>query len=58
MADRDVIEPDEAALFDDPIAAGLLPRVGIPDSRGFLQAYHAALDEDVRAGLEPLGLFA
>jgi hypothetical protein len=40
---RDVIEPDEAALFEDPEAAVQLPLAGIPDSRGFRAVYDAAL---------------
>lgn len=56
MRARDVIEPDEAALFDDPVAAEQLPRLGIPDSRAFLAAYHRALDRDVTRALGPLGL--
>ena len=56
MAARDVIEPDEAALFTDPIAAGQLMALGTPDSTGFLAAYHSSLGK-ARAGLEPLGLW-
>lgn len=47
MKTRDVIEPDEAALFADPACARDLPRLGVPDARAFKAAYDAALDGEV-----------
>lgn len=47
MRGRDVVEADEAALFEDPRAAEELRSVGIPPSPGFRAEYHRALDVDV-----------
>lgn len=55
MAARDVIELDEAALFDDPAARGALLALGIPPSDGFRAAYDRALAVDVPRAL---GAFA
>jgi hypothetical protein len=44
MRTRDVIEPDEAALFADRGVAAELRAVGIPASDGLLAAYHTCLD--------------
>lgn len=44
MRIRDVVEPDEAALFTDPEAAAQLRSVGIPDSLAFRAAYHRAVE--------------
>jgi hypothetical protein len=61
MKDRDVIEPDEAKLFQDPQAAEQLRSLGIADSRGFLTCYHQAIDQGIpktlaKAGLNPTHL--
>jgi hypothetical protein len=56
MAQRDVVEPDEAALFDDPQAAQQLRAVGIPDSRGFVACYRAALENTIPALISSAGL--
>ena len=50
MSRRDVVEPDEVQIFQEPSYAELMRAVGIPDSSGFHTAYHRALDGDVRAG--------
>jgi len=50
MSHRDVVESDEALLFQDALSAQQLRSVGIPDSRGFKTAYHRALNQDVDAG--------
>ena len=56
MRVRDVVEPDEEALFDDALAAEELRAVGIPHSGEFRDAYHHALTHDVAAGFQTLGL--
>jgi len=56
MAQRDVVEPDEAALFSDPQAAQQLRAVGIPDSHDFVACYRAALDKKIPALLSSAGL--
>jgi hypothetical protein len=51
---RDVVEPDEAAAFEDPASAAALMAVGIPPSVGFKGAYFAALEpiaQDIREAL-------
>ncbi len=54
MRQRDVVEPDEAALYADAEAAGQLARVGIPAPGAFKRAYLRALDAVERAkGWEP-----
>lgn len=57
MRARDVVEPDEEAMFEDPTAADALLSVGIPPSPGFRARYHEALEREVpevlsRAGVE------
>ena len=57
LAERDVIEPDEAELFLDPEAAEQLRAVGIPPSNPFKEAYLKGVRNVVpkalaRAGVE------
>lgn len=56
MRARDVVEPDEAALFDDPATAEALVAVGIPPSLGFRARYHEALEREVPEVLSRAGL--
>ncbi len=57
MRRRDVVEPDEAALFEgDPEAAEQLESCGIPPSAGFKAVYMDALDSDVPRALAAAGL--
>jgi hypothetical protein len=56
MEARDVVEPDEAALFEDPEARGPLLLVGIPPSDAFVAEYFRALAQDVPEALRSAGL--
>jgi hypothetical protein len=56
MRGRDVVEPDEAALFEDPAAAAQLMAVGIPPSGPLKAAYLSALEVEVPAGFRRAGL--
>lgn len=56
MRQRDVIDPAEAALFQDPILAAALPRLGIPPSDTFKAIYMDALITDVPKALQRAGL--
>jgi len=56
MRTRDVVEPDEAALFSDPEAAEQLKACGIPPSDRFKEVYFDALDKDVPEALAAAGL--
>jgi hypothetical protein len=58
MKRRDVVEPDEAKLFEDPQAAEQLRALGIADSRGFLACYHQAIDEGIPKALAKIGLIS
>jgi len=44
MRARDVVEADEAALFEDPESAQQLTAVGVPPSKAFRAAYLEALE--------------
>jgi hypothetical protein len=56
MRIRDVVEPDEAALFEDPEAAAQLKALAIPESQGFKARYLEALSNEVVAGFESIGV--
>jgi hypothetical protein len=56
MARRDVVEPDEATLFEDPQAAEQLRAVGIPDSRAFVACYQRALEQKIPALIAGIGI--
>jgi hypothetical protein len=56
MEARDVVEPDEAAMFDDPVAAAQLESVGIPNSRDFKAVYMEALRVEVPKALQEAGV--
>jgi hypothetical protein len=56
MAQRDVVEDDEAVCFSDPAMAHSLMAVGIPPSTAFKATYMRALDEDITAALVEAGL--
>lgn len=51
MKIRDVVEADEAALFEDPEASRELTSVGIPPAHGFSARYFEALAEEVESTL-------
>lgn len=53
---RDVVEPDEAALFADEEAAAQLLSVGIPPSHRFKSVYMDALDNEVAETIAAAGL--
>lgn len=55
MRARDVIEPDEARLFEDAEAAAQLASVGIPPSLAFRAAYLKALEEAAPAAFARAG---
>lgn len=55
MRRRDVVEPDEAALFLDPVAARQLESVGIPNTAAFKEVYLDALRVDVPTSLREAG---
>lgn len=54
LRQRDVVEAQTTALFDDPEAAAQLPLVGICDSRLFRGAYLESLRADVPEALRAL----
>lgn len=54
--ERDVIDPAEASLFEDPAHAAGLQALGIPPSRAFKTAYLDALRNDVPRRFKALGL--
>ena len=56
MEERDVVEPDEAALFADDEAAAQLRALGIPNSDDFKEVYLRSLREDVPRALEESGI--
>ena len=53
---RDVIDPAEAALFEDPAKAAALMSLGIPPSLSFKSAYLDALRKDVPRRFKALGI--
>lgn len=53
---RDVIEPAEAALFEDPDTAGALEALGIPPSLAFKSVYLDALRKDAPRRFKAMGL--
>jgi hypothetical protein len=53
---RDVIDPAEAALFEDPVRAESLRALGIPPSQAFKSAYLDALRKDVPRRFKSMGL--
>ncbi|NUN13515.1 MAG: ferritin-like domain-containing protein [Myxococcales bacterium] len=56
MRARAVVEPDELAAFDDPDTAAKLKLLGVPDSKGFLEAYHRGINHAVPKTLARVGL--
>jgi hypothetical protein len=56
LRQRDVIEEDEAMLFEDPAAGSELCSVGIPPSEPFKEAYHYGVNEVVPRGLVKIGI--
>ena len=56
MLQRDVVEPDEAELFEDPKAALQLKQLGIPDARRFKAKYRAILEETIAENFKRLGI--
>ena len=56
MEARDVVEPDEAKMFDDPEAARQLESLGIPNSHDFKDVYLRSLREDIPKALEEAGI--
>jgi hypothetical protein len=56
MRDRDVVRPEEAALFRDPSVASELRLLGIPPSDEFRAAYFAALERDVPRAFARIGI--
>jgi hypothetical protein len=56
MTDRDIVEPDEQALFAQPLAAAQLRSVGIADSAAFAARYHQALADKIPSLLAGAGV--
>ena len=56
MESRDVVEPDEAAMFADPEAAKQLESLGIPNSHDFKEVYLRSLREDIPKALAEAGI--
>ncbi len=52
MRNRDVVEADEARLFEDPAAYSELVAVGIPPAEAFRARYFEALDDEVPSTLD------
>lgn len=52
MRQREVVEPDEAALYADAEAAGQLAGLGIPEPGAFKRAYLRAVDAVGRGGFQ------
>jgi hypothetical protein len=56
MESRDVVEPDETAMFADAEAGAQLESLGIPNSRDFKDVYLRSLKEDVPKALAEAGI--
>lgn len=56
MQARDVVEPSEAERFEEPAQADQMKILGIPPSSAFKDHYLAALDTEVIAGFQTVGI--
>lgn len=55
MQARAVVEPDEIAAFSDPDATVKLKTLGVPDSQGFVAAYHKGIRDAIPKALARVG---